>query len=88
MNFDEFRFHIEGLGCVVDHFEDDVYYATNMINMKMCQIQSSEKYSEVSISHYCFQLGVSPPEGEEQSLDPYIEMRKDLARRVKEEDEK
>ena len=61
MDFQGIKHHIEDNGCVLDHYEDDLYYGTNVINGHTCQILQEDSYTELMVFHICYELRIPVP---------------------------
>lgn len=63
MNFQDLIYHIQENGCNFDHLEDNRYEARNCINAEFCEIEDLPVYSDVTLCHYFYELGIpTPPE--------------------------
>jgi hypothetical protein len=86
MTFQELQYHLEDNACTIDHIEDIRYTATNCISFRRCEIEDLPEYGVVSISHYCYELGIPAPDGLENDLISYRVLRKyirDVEEKVK-----
>lgn len=75
MNFQEICHHLEENACVIDHYEDDIYYASNLLNNQMCQISVENKFEDLMVVHICYELGVPATPELTNELDNYREFR-------------
>ena len=80
MDFQTLKYHLEDYGCSVDHLEDILYGAINCINGHYCEIEDLPIYSHVTLSHYCFELGVPSLPGYEVQLDKYRHFRNNVVK--------
>lgn len=78
MNFQDLINHIETNGCNYDHEEGNLYQATNCINAQTCQIEDLSFYSDITIMHYCYVLGIPSPEHLREQMDSYREMHRKI----------
>jgi len=76
MNFQELQYHVEEMGCEVDHFEDNTYFVRNKINGKHCIIERHSPYSAYTICHYCQTLGISAPEDYYEEMAEFLDYNK------------
>lgn len=53
---------MEGLGCSLDPYMEGAYWASNCVNGNTCVIEHLSDYSEATLCHYFYELGISAPE--------------------------
>lgn len=73
MTFFELKNHLEEYGCSLDHLEDNLYFVTNCISLKTCQVEDLEIYGDDTLCHYFWRLGVPSPYIMRETFDQYLE---------------
>ena len=78
MTFQELKDHCEDLCCTFDHLEDKSYYVNNLINFNVCIVEDLASYSNVTLVHYFYELGISAPSYLKEHLSRYRQLRDDI----------
>jgi len=82
MNFQDLIYHIQDNGCHYDHIEDNRYEARNCINAEYCEIEDLPLYSEVTLCHYFYELGIPAPPELYEALEKYRDLRDNILAKV------
>ena len=61
MKYQDLINHVTQNACVVDHFNGDAYYVTNVLNGHIYIIEELKEYSVPTLCHYFYELGIPSP---------------------------
>jgi hypothetical protein len=78
MTFQELQYHVEGLGCSLDPFEEDSFFVSNCINGHCCVIENLTNYAKPTLCHYFYELGISAPLELREEFNTYADLRRRL----------
>lgn len=83
MTFQELTYYFEDNMCVSDHLGDYLHEVTHCISFRKCEVEDLDEYGGTTIAHYCFELGIPAPQGFEDDLEAYRELRKHIRTMMK-----
>lgn len=61
MTFQELCYHLEDNGCNIDPYFEESHFVTNCINLQTCIIENLDVYTNPTLCHYFYELGVPCP---------------------------
>jgi len=83
MDFQELSYHLEQYGCHLDILIDEGHLATNCISGHVCVIERLDHYTNPTLCHYCYELGIPAPASLAIEFERYRNLRDELAETIK-----